>query len=238
MKKYSAVLFIIMLTICFSCKKEKIETYSSNNYVAFVKEIKDTTFMSFFFFVEKDEIEYPLEVKLIGNILTKDTEFHIAVDEAKTTLNKSLYTIPEKFIFSAGQIIDTMYIKLKNDPDLEKNRYRLQLRITDGTELFSANSPYTTMVMFVSNQAEKPDWWTLNYDTEGNRVNNSVERIYLGPYSRRKYEAFIKATGFTDIGKTDGERRIRCVTFLHYLNAQNPKLEEEDGTFITIPIIG
>lgn len=239
MKKYILVLSLAIFSVFYSCKKETIGVYSSNNYVAFVKEMKDTTIFSFFFY-PNDEVKFPCEVKLIGKILDKDTEFSVVADETKTTLDKSLYSIPQTFKFRAGRVTDTIFITLKNNADLVANQYVLQLKIKDGKELFSAKSNYATAVIMVSDKAERPAWWTLLFDADGNQNRGSVEQLYLGAYSRKKYELFMKVTGFSDLGE-GGEMRIRSVLFLQYLNEEAAKgtpVTEEDGTLMKVPVVG
>lgn len=238
MRKYIAILSLVVVSIFYSCSEEGIKPYGGRNYVAFSKEIKDTTLFSFFFFANAPEVTYPIEVKLVGKFLEKDSKFNIVVDEARTTLSNSLYTIPESFTFRAGLLKDTVYITLKNNADLIENQYRLQLNITDGSELLSANGPFGTAVLMVSNKAEKPSWWTYVVGLDGSYNPISVEGQYLGAYTRKKYEMYIKVTGRTDLGENYTEYRIYSLKFKHWLDVQDPKVLDEDGRVMTVPVAG
>lgn len=240
MKKYIAILSLMSLSIFSSCTIDEIDTYGETNYVSFVKKMTDTTRFSFFFFAE-DDVQYPLQVKLVGQYLAEDTEFYLEVDDAKTTLNRSLFEIPERFTFRAGQLLDTIYIRIKNNDDLLINKYVLQLNIMDGKNISSSKGPYGTAVVLVSDQTERPEWWTLirPQGPEGPTDIGSIEWLYLGPFSREKYEAFIEATGVYDLtGKTLDEIRSYSLQFLHWLKEQDPPRKEANGVEITIPVIG
>lgn len=240
MKKYITLLLLVVISICYSCTKDGIDTYGNINYVSFVKNQNDTTKFSFFFYI-KDEVEYPIQVKLIGNFLTEDTDFYIKVDDAKTTLDKELYTIPDKFTFRANQLLDTIYIKLKNRPDLLTNKYILKLNIEDGVNILSSNGPYGTTVLYVSDMAERPEWWTL-MDPPGNDGPwdlTSIEYAYLGVFTKEKYEAFMKATGESDLsGWSHSELRSISLKFSHWLKEQVPALLEANGDLIEVEVIG
>lgn len=230
----------MVLSIFSSCTIDEIDTYGNTNYVSFVKKMVDTTKFSFFFFVE-DDVQYPLQVKLVGQFLAEDTEFYLEVDETKTTLNKNLFEVPEKFTFRAGQLLDTIYLRIKNSDDLLINKYVLQLNIKSGKNLASSKGPYGTAVLLVSDQTERPEWWTLTYPQgpDGPLDQASIESVYLGPFSREKYEAFIEATGVHDLtGKTLDQIRSYSLQFLYWLKEQDPPREEANGESIKIPIIG
>lgn len=239
MKKYIALLSLLVISIFYSCTSDEIDAYGDTNYVSFVKEIKDTTRFSFFFYPE-DEVQYAIQVKLVGRFLTEETDFYISVDENKTTLDKELYSIPEKFSFGAGQLLDTIYIMLKNRPDLFTNKYLLKLDIEDGANISSARGIFGSAVLYVSDMAERPEWWTPTYPVEGGDVDwNSIEWSYLGPYSREKYEAFMEATGEGDLtGWGPGELRSICREFSIWLKEQVPARLEANGEPIEISIIG
>lgn len=240
MRKYIALLSLVVISISYSCTRDEISTYGDKNYVSFAKDHNDTTKFSFFFHIN-DEVEHPIRVKLVGNFLTEDTDFYIKVDESKTTLDKELYIIPEKFTFRANQLFDTIYIKLKNRPDLIDNKYLLKLNLEDGVNIASSRGPYGSALLYVSDMAERPEWWTLQAPPghTGAYIKTSIEFAYLGTYSKAKYEAFMEATGETDLtGWGPGELRRVCLTFLYWLNEQNPPATEENGDPITIKIIG
>ena len=69
----------------------------------------------------------------------------------------------------------------------------------------------------------QPDWW-----------NQDFADAFLGTYSNKKYEEFIKATGVSDLSEMDNsEISALCREFVYYLREQRDKgneIREEDGS--------
>ena len=77
-----------------------------------------------------------------------------------------------------------------------------------------------------NNVVSKPEWWTTQ-----------VTRVYLGTYSRKKYEEFVKCTGVTNFGALNtAEKRAYSLTFKRYI-AQNNVMDADGKEFpMTVPI--
>lgn len=236
MKKYIVLSLIISL---YACSEKEIRPYEDKSMLAFGKSLIDTTYQSFFFFVE-DEIEHPVEVLLIGPVPTKDLNFSIVIDEKVTDCPKSLYTMPKSYTFDKGQIIDTFYIKLKKSPEMVDKTYTIAFEVNDSEDLFYPGRLWGRNIITISDKAERPEWWTLSFDTDGEPVRNSIESIYLGKYSRKKYEHFILATGVSNLtDMSSGEIRNLSIKFKRYLKAQDPKIFDEDNNQeMTVTVVG
>lgn len=63
--------------------------------------------------------EVPIEVSVIGRIQDKDLEFTLSVDTEKSTFPMSQCILPEKCTTKHGQLLDTIYVKLKNSGGLK-----------------------------------------------------------------------------------------------------------------------
>lgn len=228
MKKQIIILVALILSLS-SCDQREIQTYNSGNYVSFTSELKDTTIFTFLYYVE-DVVKHPIKLKLIGDLLGKDTEFKITVDPKVTTLDSKLYEVPETFIFPAGKTEETVYVTLTNASHLKENEYLLVLDIVDHNEMMSAKGRFGRKAIKVSDLAKKPDWWT----------ERPIERYYLGKYSRKKLELFIEVTGVGDLTNMPlGEVRILTLKFQHWLDKQEPKIyDEENEQVMQTNIIG
>ena len=225
MKRY----FLILIGILFlfsACEEKQINAFSGSSYVSFVPSDIDTTSFSFFF-QKEDIVQYPLYVQLMGDPGPART-FKLAANLEATTLNSSLYEIPEEFTFKEGAILDTIYITLKNDPDLLINQYLLVVELQDGGDLMSAKGAGARSIMTVTDRAVRPDWW-----------DDRFERDYLGKYSRKKFELFIQVTGEGDLGgKTATDKRRLSLKFKHYLESHDPIWDEENEEDMTVTVIG
>ena len=73
-----------------------------------------------------------------------------------------------------------------------------------------AGQEYEKIKIVFNNVVSKPEWRTTQ-----------VTRVYLGTYSRKKYEEFVKCTGVTTFGALNtAEKRAYSLTFKRYI-AQN-----------------
>ena len=83
---------------------------------------------------------------------------------------------------------------------------------------------YLLKIIF-NNIISKPLWWT-----------NDVTKLYLGTYSRKKYEEFVKCTNISDFGKlSTAEKRQYALTFKYYI-AVNNVMDKNDTTGEEFPM--
>lgn len=236
MKYFYIILAILTLA---ACDKYGIDTWTGEHYVYFTTPedvdsanetlLADSLDISFFFYLE-DEIRYPLEVGLTGQVFSEDTPFKVVVDEKNSTLPENLYDLPDHYLFGKGQMKDTIYVTLKNDPFLHDTKCYLKLDIVSNDKVLSHNGKNGSRILMASDIAVKPDWW----------VTNPIEWWYLGDYSRKKYELFMQVTGETRLDLNNlSKARLLTLQFQHWLDDQNPKIMEEDGkTPMQTQIIG
>ncbi|WP_286359512.1 DUF4843 domain-containing protein [Gabonibacter chumensis] len=225
--KYKLMGMLIFPLMLWACEQRKIELYNSPRYLSFETNEKDTLYFSFFFTLD-EEYEYPVVVNLTGDLLEEDREFIVKVDTA-STLASDMFVLPERFVFRRGVVSDTFSIKLKNHPLLRTEKLFLKLRLEESEIFLSTGGVWSHSILSVTDIAIRPSWWD-------ERV---VERFYLGTYSKRKFELFMEATGITDMSEmSDGERRIAALRFKHWLADREPIPDEENGGFISVPVIG
>lgn len=236
MRKLYYALSVLLAIISIGCDKKDIATYESGHYVYFTtndeyrnKDVSvDSIVISFFFYLN-DDIEYPIEVGLTGRLFSEDTPFKVVVDKEKSDLPEKLYRLPEFFMFRKGRVKDTIYVKLKNDPILKEKAYTLKLDIVEYGNVLTHRGKNARRILKISDIAERPKWWT----------DNPIVWYYLGDYSRKKYELFMKVTGVSDLTGMDmGKVRLLTLQFQHWLDSQNPKILDEDGNEMSTEIIG
>ena len=231
--------YILLLIVVIACSKKNIETWQGEHYVYFTEKeslfygndesiSSDSINVSFFFYIN-DVIQYPLEVALTGQLLEEDTPFKVVADKEKTTLPENLYEIPDYFIFGKGQVKDTIYITLKNDPILKMKRFDLKLDIVKEGDILTHKGKNASRLLKVSDIVEKPDWW----------LENPIEWYYLGEFSAKKYKKFMEVTGAESLDLNNlAEARLLTLEFQHWLDSQDPKILDEDGNEMSTEIIG
>lgn len=232
--KYLFYIFLFLTVI--ACDKKGIEVWDGEHYVYFTEKEDengnsvpvDSINISFFFYIE-DVISYPLEVALTGEPLDEDTPFKVVVDKEKSNLPEALYDFPEHFMFSKGQVKDTIYVDLKNDPILKEKEYSLKLDIVGEEMMLSHKGKNGSRLLKISDIAVRPEWW----------VEDPIEMYYLGKYSAKKYIYFMQVTNATKLDLENlSEARLLTLEFQHWLDNQNPKIMDEDNNPMKTEVIG
>lgn len=212
-----------------SCAKAEISTYDSKNKLWFTAKNKDEVVVndivrSFSHFPGSTSLDVPFEINLIGQILEQDAIYKVVVVDSLTTAVASEYVLPENPVFHAGQVVDTLWVKLLKSPRMDAMEVKLTLWVVEN-DVF-ANGYYNRqgVVVTFNNITTRPDWWTV-----------IVEKAYLGTYSKEKFDAFYFYTGLnTIVGLTSSELRSILLDFKAYIAEKN--ITEADGSPMIIPI--
>lgn len=241
MKAYIFI-FVLFMSSLYSCNEEELGMNSNKvSYLYFSKDVtKDSTLVSFFFYLD-DQIEIPVELKLSGKVPQEDLEYRLAVDPS-STLAEKCYKLPEKMIWKANHTVDSVYITLINDEALKTKNYTLILNVVDNGNFVPGEKIYNQAKLSVTDQTARPVWW---------EEESRLEYYYLGPFTVKKFEAFIIATDGADLtdavkdnANTDWNEVRRCALLLkRYIeqwNIDHPDdpLMDENGEPMTVPVVG
>ena len=112
MRKYILFAFV-WACVLSACSEKGIMEYSDNTlYVYFAADAtKDSTTYSFKAY-PSGEIHVKIPMKCDGVWEREDREYTVSADKNFTTLPSDLYVLPEKCVFPAGQLQDTIEIVL------------------------------------------------------------------------------------------------------------------------------
>ena len=208
MKKY--ILFAL-ISLCFwGCSEDEIKPYHGGQYLYFsqLKEFGDEDFeVSFNNYPTSNAIIVKIGLGLIGKPFSIDTPYKVSVVAEDESEDK---------IKNADQLLKT--------EDLKEN-VKLCLKLLPN-EYFEGSIPeYEQIKIIFNNIISKPLWWT-----------NDVTKLYLGTYSRKKYEEFVKCTNISDFGKlSTAEKRQYALTFKYYI-AVNNVMDKNDTTGEEFPM--
>lgn len=241
MKAYIFI-FVLLMSFLYSCNEEELAMNSNKvSYLYFGKDVtKDSTIVSFFFYID-DQIEIPVELKISGKVPLEDIEYKLVVDPS-STLAEKCYKLPEKMIWKANHTVDSVYITLINDEALKTANYTLILNVVDNGNFVPGEKIFSQAKLSVTDQPARPGWW---------EENSRLEYNYLGPFTVKKFEAFIIATNGADLTdavkdneNTDWDKVRRCALMLkRYIeqwNIDHPddQLMDEDGKPMIVPVVG
>lgn len=231
-----------------SCQEEGLGVNSNDvSYISFSRKMTtDTTRVCFQFYglEEGSDVkvaEVPIGITISGKIQDKDLEFTLSIDTAMSTLPESQCILPEKCVFKQGQLLDTIYVKLKNSAALTDATKMIALRVNAGGEVREGIAIQSRALIAVTDRLFKPDWWALLDIYDG--TISSVEAYYLGAYSDKKYMMFLEELQKDDV-VFDGTDKQVLRKYSLRLKYTLKRLKEEgnpvlvDGVEITVPVGG
>lgn len=229
-------IYFIIITIClialFSCTEEEVTMYEGGTYIGFKDNMyKDSTNFSFFFHPNEEKMDIAIPVVLSGKIPEKDIELSITIDEENTTAFSENYELPEKPIFKAGQVIDSIYITVKNSEELKEKEYKIVLNIGENDNYKLGEEDHIKAKILINDMPSKPDWWDY-----------TITKSYLGTYSNVKYQLFIVVTGISDLSdKEPSEIRALALKLKYYLQKladEGKTVYDENNKLVKVPVIG
>ena len=139
------------------------------------------------------EVEYGLNVVVTGAPKDYDRPYRVAaVADSTTAVSGIDYILPEGGVIKAGQVSDSLYVKLLKNDELQKKSVRLYVQVLPN-EHFSTNftqfghdgreynvfDPRVYDLTFTS-MMSKPYWW------ESYSTSNQVENGNLGYFTVKK----------------------------------------------------
>lgn len=251
MKNYILPAFIGLVLLLASCKKKDVFVFDGGNELFFEKFYEDeifpgigsadSTLSSFFFYPDgTQDIEVPLVLDLSGKLFAgSELKFGLKVVAEKTTANSSEYTIDPSYSFklkvkpNSKEIKDTILIKMHRSARLDQlpQGVKLVVELVPNGQVGLGQTERTRAKIILTTIASKPEWWT-----------DEVTTSLLGQYSQKKFKVFLneidkdaEMNGKFIESRPDQAKKM-VLAFKAWLNAQNPKILEEDGSLMEVAI--
>ena len=222
------IIFLCVLFFTAACSKEDIPTYDATNYVQFTSDYTDSLEISFFFYPGQDQLEIPLEFKLLGQLLSEEADFTIDIVKEATTATEQYYDLPESPRFAKESVYDRKTLILHNPGE---HTFRLVLEVKSGSRLLAGQLAYTRKVIWYSNEVMRPQWW-----------DKSVEDAFLGPYTKTKFETLVKVTKVGDWTNLSPDQRLAQARKLKYylreMETAGTPVKDENDQNMTVPVMG
>lgn len=138
------VTFFSAMVLCASCKKERLLTYEAQDNIYFnmivgadplndnLGRYADSLGYTFAFSPSsvKDSL-VGIPVSVTGSPTAKDRSFKVSVDPSSSAVISTHYEFPVAFTLRAGQLTDSVFVKLKRAPDLASKTVTLVLRLEE-----------------------------------------------------------------------------------------------------------
>ena len=121
-----------------------------------------------------------LKLKCDGVWEREDREYTVSADKNFTTLPSDLYVLPEKCVFPAGQLQDTIEIVLLDGEVLKEKMCRLMLKVDETEFVKEGEVEFSRAIFLVSSKLIRPDWWTV---WDGGTTNTFSEARTEPPFA-------------------------------------------------------
>lgn len=234
--KYINVLFISLGIFCTlqlpSCKIDDIETYKSTDnalwfdywgdwddelesYIRF-----DTTEISATFFPGKDSYTHYFKINLIGSMLSEPKAYKIELVDSLSNKEALKYIkVPKIPLFGADVVSDSLAVVFQFTGIPEGFRGRLVYDMVESDFFRMGFKGYNRIIVWVNNIISKPLWWKAE-----------ITDVYLGKFSPKKFEEFVRHTGKTTLEGVDSfNRRKICLDFKKHVETSGLLDKDENG---------
>lgn len=216
------------------CQKDEVEAFTGEHSLFFERWQRiseneririDTAVYTFADYFGQDEMVHSFTLKLIGDLLSEDTEYSVTVVDSLTTATSDQYTLPEHPLFRKDRGTDTLEVIMHRVASLEGKEVYVTLRLEANANFKVGYVGYTDVKLRFNNVEGKPTWWT-----------QEVEDIYLGVYSDKKLATIFEANpGFmTFVGLSVTEKRKVALNTRKYIKDNG--IAEEDDSEMIIPM--
>lgn len=190
--KYIHILLLVLVSLAVvSCAKEEIESWQDEDYARIEGPsvwTLGTDSMEYSFASSPSSVQtFDIEAQIVlqGNRSDKDRTVYLKVDDASTTADASLYTMPESVIIPAGEGVGHFIVTLKREARLANKKYTLQISIDDDrSELKTGVKAYSKLTVKFSDILARPQNW------------NDLNEFFGASYSDVKYRFIIDTLGF------------------------------------------
>lgn len=242
MRIFSYYIVGFLSIFLFACSEEDVEVFKDRPEVYFDKffidesypgtSTADSTVVSFFFYPDgTNDATVDLFVHLSGEMLTSDLHYGLKVVEEETTAVPDEYTIASPCTFHAGNLIDTVKVKLHRSDRLESlpDGVKLVVELVPGETMGVGQIERRRAKVILTTAVRMPDWW------------NSAA-ILLGKYSPEKYKLFLNHADMEAqvnarfIQENPDKMILLVLKFKKWLSEQNPAIRELDGSLMTVSI--
>lgn len=222
MKKILYVLLAAVLG-AGACSEEKLSVYGDGRYVYFTQKSDEIVRFSFKTTPGKEERTVALDVEIVGRLPTEMLGYRLEIDPERTTAPAGAYELDPSPVIAAGEFTGRTYVKIRRVAAMDERELDIAVRIVDGGAYRPGPAANCLRILRVSNIISRPAWW-----------DDDFAAAFLGDYSNKKYEEFIKATGVSDLSDMENsEIAALCRQFVYYLRElrdRGSEVFDEDGS--------
>ena len=179
MKKIFFLLASVILLACSENERMVYDEHMHDIYYSIVTDTRDSLYVSL---LMADQIlETTVDVKMLGNVLTKPQKFKVEVVGERTDAKEGIHyeKLPEFYEFPAGEFIYKMPVRLiKGDAAIKQKPVTLTLRLVATGDLGVAYADKSEIRLLIADMLKKPEG-------EGYYGDMTAFKKLFGEYSQK-----------------------------------------------------
>lgn len=168
-----------------SCSEDKIEPWGGDALVWFPQEKIDFTFATHQEVAEGESYMVGIPMRVAAKVSDHDRVVNIEVTR-KADDSRTQYEVQTPVVFHAGNISDTVWVKVTNSSHLEKVHDTITVKVLPSADFTPGLPKNLECSLCLFNGLAKPAWWNANTD------------YYLGKFSQLKMRTYIQVVGNDD----------------------------------------
>ena len=188
MKKIFFLLASVILLACSENERMVYDEHMHDIYYSIVTDTRDSLYVSL---LMADQIlETTVDVKMLGNVLTKPQKFKVEVVGERTDAKEGIHyeKLPEFYEFPAGEFIYKMPVRLiKGDAAIKQKPVTLTLRLVATGDLGVAYADKSEIRLLIAEMTGH-DFWEDTYGSGNGNYGIYYEEDYYTPYARKLYK--------------------------------------------------
>lgn len=225
------IFFIVFIFQIQGCDSSKVDYYNGNRALYFEREQfvisesgsgsyvrLDTVSLNLSYYPGINEVRHPFKIRLIGNVLSEDTEYAMMKIDSLSTAKEEMVSLPDRLLFKKGVVVDSLWVTIHKDKVETGGEYYVTYKLIENENFTIGYTGYTMVKVRFNNLVQAPLWW-----------DEDIVNIFLGEWSQEKFETLVQVTGlFTFEGLSETEKRKYSLQLKEYI--------EENNLPMTVPV--
>ena len=186
MKHLNILSLALISAALVSCSKDEVDLWSEENCAWFTEEAHTFSFRSVADVKEGESTLVAIPMTLATSIASHDRIVNVEVTQQPASPDTRCEIVTPVKV-RAGMGVDTLWIKVFNDPHLNAMPDTIKFRIVDSPDFHAGLESKVNAFLRLYNGLARPSWW-----------NKTCEQRALGKYNEFKHQVYIDCMGNDD----------------------------------------
>lgn len=173
---------ILAVVVLASCSKDEIEPWGDDALVWFPQENVNFTFATHPEVADGESYMVAVPLRVAAKVSNRDRMVNVEVTRQPED-SRTKYEIQNPVVFHAGNINDTVWVKVTNSSHLSTVHDTVRIAVRPSADFQPGLPGNLECNLCLFNGLEKPTWWNANTD------------YYMGYFSQQKMQVYLQVIG-------------------------------------------